>query len=153
MSRKFTERDIKMVDCPEIQARQPVVDVNERWIWDWRQGSVFWLPKDEEFALYHWDNDEGHFMIGGYHSCLDGKVWIPLEHQLWEMPKGTTRKKLKRFYNWLNDAPFVSIGTAIVREEAFISENDLWELLIQFVYHELYGKRWDDDREKWVKEG
>jgi hypothetical protein len=77
----------------------------------------------------------------------DRHIFLPLEHQLWEMvekyywegerPANATSALLQKFYWWLDDT--MEKGETI------------WELVLKFVYHELYQKVWDSDKKEWVR--
>lgn len=91
----ITEQNIKMcAKATKIQEQMPLPEkINEQWeSYQYPpehfisvQGSVYWLPFEREFVLFHWDNDEDTYIIGHYHSVLDGMVWLPRLDQLLAM--------------------------------------------------------------------
>ncbi|MBA7588411.1 hypothetical protein ES708_30467 [subsurface metagenome] len=90
------------------------------------------------------------------------EVWLPLEHQLWEMAQ-QARTNVYAFENLLckfagsfisEDADsgwFVKDWARGKDDDCFhLGFTSLWQLLLAFVYHELYNKVWNG--EDWVKE-
>ncbi|MBA7712606.1 hypothetical protein ES703_121588 [subsurface metagenome] len=85
-------------------------------------------------------------------------IWLPLEHQLWEMAEN----KFDNFVDMLESFYWSWAGYKADKENLwreFIEDEDkariladftsMWELLLVFVMHALYGKVWNG--EDWVK--
>lgn len=93
---------------------------------------VFYSPPRYYQTFFYWHDKKDY-------------IWLPLEHQLWEM-LGETKAGLNglcEFYDW-------AIGGDFLAAEKKWHLWTRWELLLAFVMHELFQKRWNG--EKWVKE-
>lgn len=106
-------------------------------------GSFFWNIENKKIMLHHFDNDEGHNMIGDYGDGIYKKTWLPRQDQLQEMVE-------------IRDgsiSPLHSLFIAFVMafrdffhndrdcEDEYKSFEQLW---LAFVMHEKYGKIWND---------
>jgi hypothetical protein len=140
--RQFTETGIKMVEkAVEIQRLKPnPKDENPADL-----GSVFSLRG--KIVLLVEDNDTGWWMIGDYHQmdyAFEEAIWLPLEHQLWEMLGMGLWAKSLAFEYFLREEKTYDI------KEYPYQFNSLWQLLLAFLMHEKYGKVWDFEKEDWV---
>jgi len=126
--RQFTEIEIKMAEkAEEIQAL--------------RSGAASWGDGD-----YFAHGGKVDFVFPGMFGVVTDVpfIWLPLEHQLWGMMN----------YNiWdatliLSDFLYYLDGT----NEIGSKYKTWWEIIISLTMHELYGKRWDDDKEDWVED-
>lgn len=168
--RQFTDDEIKMAEkAEEIQALRPVggtyiegdmrkpATIHDRTI---KKGiSPHDLPKDEDWynnpkytkariirfpievveRETGWDDNYSYPMP----DRAEGDIYLPLEHQLWEMCKFETA--------WLGILQLHYFTETQVDPENTLTYS-FWQLLLMYVMHELYGKRWDSDKEEWVKE-
>jgi hypothetical protein len=73
------------------------------------------------------------------------KIWLPLEHQLWEM-LGEFPTTLEKLYGeiWTEDYGLgVPAWASKGKHSADWQFTSFWQLLLAFVMHELYGKIWN----------
>ena len=149
--RQFTETEIKMAEkAVEIHAQMPFESHEDlpNLFYDTELAEVFcaWTPAKVTDHI---------------------SIWIPLEHQLWEMlEEDTWIRKLVGCYDFAFEQTFDTCAECF-NEQALKDFKDggdlyeravksiggkfgsLWELLFAFVMHELYGKVWNG--EDWVK--
>ena len=126
----------------EIQALKPDEDSKEGRD-DHSYSSLFYLPVDEVFGLLHWDNDEGHWMIGDYHDNTDRAIWLPRQDQLQAMIKDKYFQlgdMAYFFWSWIKSNIQVELGLS--------SMEQLW---LAFVMSEKFEKIWDGG--KWQPDG
>ena len=132
--RQFTKKYIKMAEmAEELQKSRPELEIGYDYI--------YCSYCEKVHHALHEDND---------------MVWLPLEHQLWEMYLKSLSKDEQESCNievvMLDDfQEFVLEGHPAL-DGTYKVLMTLWQLLLAFVMHELYGKRWDDDKEEWVKQ-
>ena len=155
--RQFTDTEIKMAEkAEEIQKNHPLY-TEIPMIWVKEQQPYRFCPNCDRAIDTAFCPDcgskmeqtkQGTQLVFTRHanSFFTG-VWLPLEHQLWGMLYIKLRSKgyvaLRCFNDWL-----IKGGV----DNSQIELTSMWQLLLAFVMHELYGKVWDSDKEEWVKE-
>jgi hypothetical protein len=139
---QFTKEEILMADCPEIQGL-----CKPEW-------NCFALIKNGHYEDYM-------FFKGRKHPYTNPKfyiIWLPLEHQLWEMleaeGKGDWVTQLMLIWNVTNA---LTIPRLTEKEERRILAywaqfKTWWQVIFALVMHELYQKVWDFNKKGWVKE-
>jgi hypothetical protein len=79
----------------------------------------------------------------------DRHIWLPLEHQLWEMAGGYKPKIFLSFVEFVIGCSYLECWGDF--PSAWDKYTSMWQLLLAFVMHELYQKVWDSDKKEWVK--
>lgn len=133
---------IEMCDCEEIQKQAPEPPEVRGGSEGWNalfplQGARFWMPREAEYAILHWDNDEGRYMIGGYNSDEEGMLWLPSQENIQEMlEKGGFLK------GW--DCPYAHVDflQRFIKEKSPKCES-MESLYIQF-YMSFHNKHWTE---------
>jgi hypothetical protein len=148
--RQFTEEDILMAEkAEEIQAQ-----------WGYEGGDLY---KDKCYHILGVqcisedvkDDDSGGHLLTKEQQLKwykeDKSIWLPLEHQLWEMVQEKRGFEWgMAFYEFWN---FVTkSANGLYAPDGLLLETypSLWQLLLAFVMHKLYQKQWDSKRKEWV---
>lgn len=148
--REFTEDDIKMAEmAEEIQEKWLEHDTNGDYavprktiegyngFWTLKAGEVYLVGNDGEYDLTITDASD---------IVETEAVWLPLEHQLWEMPDS----RFSNRYPSVQAEKFGDYCHHLERKDKY--KLSRWQLILMFVMHELYNKVWDSERKEWVKE-
>lgn len=150
---KMTKQYIAMVSAAaEIQAMRPACPDDPphpmRGRYDDPDGAIGSLFHEagHGFACLHWDNDEGHWMIGGYHDEADAMKWIPRLDDLLPM-LGRPDDLLEK---WMDAGGDISASTFYHGDFQFNPE-DWHEPALMLVMHEKYRKKWNG--KEWEAEG
>ena len=108
--------------------------------------SFYYLPHAHKISILKWDNDEGHYISGGYRDNQSDAVWLPRQDQLQEMVKSDEHP------HWqLND--FIDSGQADYQQETsdyakqFTTMEQLW---LAFVMKEKFNKVWKNG--DWIED-
>lgn len=73
-------------------------------------------------------------------------VWLPRQDQLQEMLTGHPLEVIERFHT------FVMWDDSLEDMREDLLPTSLEQLWLAFIMFEKYGKRWDSEKEEWVKE-
>ncbi len=142
MDKQFIKMCEKAIEIQKEAPKIPEVDSGrDKWneYFD-IQGSVFWLPKENEFALLHWDNDEGRYIIGGYYSNLEGMIWLPHQDQLLEILESGT------IISSGNPSLILqTVGFLLKENKYYIKFTSMEQLWLAFVIKIKYNKTWNGE--------
>ena len=133
----------------EIQAQKPYPeDPYLSCVGDREKGycdSLYWLPEEKSVEVLHWDNDEEHYLIGGYCSNATDAVWLPRQDQLQAMTGKEyplQEMALTDFILSFED-PDENKPASLCKDNPLLTNlHSMEQLWLAFVMQENYSKEW-----------
>jgi hypothetical protein len=135
-SELYIDMCLKAVEIQKLDPGSKIYDEDEDR--EHELTSFYYLPHAHKVSVLKWDNDEGHYISGGYRDNQSDAVWLPRQDQLQEMMGIIPFDLEGQFHYW-----FTEEGCKVKWS---------WEQhWLAFVMKEKFNKQWNG--ENWVEVG
>lgn len=150
-SELYIDMCLKAVEIQKLDPGSKIYDEDEDR--EHELTSFYYLPHAHKISILKWDNDEGHYISGGYRDNQSDAIWLPRQDQLQEMVEGRS-PYYSKFRALISDFTFHWMGNLINDCEdhktlkMFNSFEQIW---LAYVMSEKFNKQWNG--EDWVEVG